>query len=190
MKYKAIIFDFFGVISSEVAPVYFKKYFPEERIYEIKEKYITPADRGDISYDHLMVQLGALVGATADQVRKDWESEVVINEDIVSLIRKMRSRCKVALLSDAPQEFLRAILRKHNLEELFDVVVISSEVKTIKKDKEIYTMVLNKLGINAREAVFIDDNPNNIRIAEEIGIEGYLFLSDRELIQKIEVALF
>ena len=37
-KNKVILFDFFGVISSEVSPIFFKRYFNEEEAKKVKEE--------------------------------------------------------------------------------------------------------------------------------------------------------
>ncbi len=183
MNYKAIIFDFFGVISSEVAPFWFKKYFPEDQIDHLKEKYIIPADLGDISYDQFITQIGSLVGISPSDVKKEWKNRVAINNSVVSFIQEVQGSFKIGLLSDAPSEFLRALLRENVLENLFDAIVISSEVKITKRNEEIYKLILNKLEVDPPRAIFVDNDVNNIKIAESLGIKGYLYNADTDSIQ-------
>lgn len=182
MADKAIIIDFFGVISSEVAPHWFGKYFLDNETSVLKEKYVTPANKGDVSYNHLMEQLGALVGITVDNAKKEWENLVVIDENVVSWIREARKEYKIALLSDAPHDFLRPILRRYGLEELFDVIVISSEVKMTKKDKAIYQLTIDRLEVLAYEAMLVDDNPDNIRLGEGVGLHCQLYRQGDEIV--------
>lgn len=181
MNYKGIIFDFFGVISSEVAPFWLIKYFPQEQVSELKEKYVSPADRGDISYEQFIDRLAKTTVLSPEVIKKEWSDLVVIDEEVVAFIKKIKNIYKVGLLSDAPSEFLRGILRVHNLENLFDEIVISSEVNTTKKNKEIYSLILKKMGLDATEVMFVDDNINNIKLAEQLGIRSYKYESTTDL---------
>ncbi|TDB95318.1 HAD family phosphatase [Actinomadura sp. 7K534] len=56
--------------------------------------------------------------------------------------------------------------------DLFDAVVISSEVGMRKPDERIFRHALEMLGAEPAECVFIDDIEHNIRAAERLGIRG------------------
>lgn len=56
--------------------------------------------------------------------------------------------------------------------DLFDAVVISSEVGLRKPDERIFRHALGLLGLDAAECVFIDDIAHNVRAAEALGIRG------------------
>jgi putative hydrolase of the HAD superfamily len=56
--------------------------------------------------------------------------------------------------------------------ELFDCVVISSEVGMRKPDERIFEHALGLLGLRPDECVFIDDIEHNIRAAEAMGMIG------------------
>lgn len=56
-----------------------------------------------------------------------------------------------------------------------DGAVISCYVKMIKPEPGIYRHILDTYDIDPKEAVFIDDNPDNIAAAEKFGITGILF---------------
>jgi hypothetical protein len=49
MKNKLVIFDCFGVIFDEIAPVFFRRHFDEETAKVLKDKYFIPADMGEIT---------------------------------------------------------------------------------------------------------------------------------------------
>jgi putative hydrolase of the HAD superfamily len=48
-----------------------------------------------------------------------------------------------------------------------------------KPDPRIFQMALDQLGVTARDSVFVDDHPGNIRAAEKLGITGVLVGPDR-----------
>ncbi len=56
-----------------------------------------------------------------------------------------------------------------------DGAVISYRVNLIKPDPRIYEHILEKFDINPSEAVFIDDNADNIEAAKKFGINTILF---------------
>ena len=66
------------------------------------------------------------------------------------------------------------------LDELFDDVVDSCEVGMRKPDPRIYELALDRLGVGAHEAVFVDDAPGNVRAAVAVGLAGVLFGPRRE----------
>jgi putative hydrolase of the HAD superfamily len=56
--------------------------------------------------------------------------------------------------------------------ELFDAVVISSEVRMRKPDERIFQHAADLLGLAPGACVFIDDIEHNVRAAESVGMVG------------------
>lgn len=59
--------------------------------------------------------------------------------------------------------------------DLFDDIVVSGEERLVKPDPAIYALALDRFGLSAGEAIFIDDRADNIAAAERMGIAGHLF---------------
>ena len=57
-------------------------------------------------------------------------------------------------------------------DEMFDAVVISGEVRMRKPEPQIFAHTLELLGVDAGEAVFVDDLRANIEAAVEVGMVG------------------
>ena len=72
-------------------------------------------------------------------------------------------------------------------EERFDFlgwfrgVVVSGREKLIKPDPRIYRLLLDRFGVDPRQAVYIDDNPRNARAAGDLGMHGIHFTSPEPL---------
>ena len=64
-------------------------------------------------------------------------------------------------------------------------MVISGIEHVMKPDHRIFEIALDRFGIEASETVFIDDNPNNVKAACEMGIHGILFQSKDLLLLKL-----
>ena len=176
-----VIFDFFGVVSSEVAPFWFGARFAREEALRLKQEYMEPADHGDISKEELFARLSALSGEAAKDIEAEFSRLAVINRDTVEVIKALKGKYKVGLLSNAQAEWLEGIFLREDLHGLFDLEVISGRVRATKPSAEIYRIALERLNVTADEAVFIDDNPKNVAAAEALGIHGIVFESADKL---------
>ena len=61
---------------------------------------------------------------------------------------------------------------------LADGAVLSYEEKTNKPDPYIFEVLLERYELNAEELLYLDDNVENIRQAEKMGIQGILFTDE------------
>lgn len=183
---KAIIFDFFGVISHEINPAWFYK-IREEFNLSVEEyrSVCKKVDLGEITQDDFIDFYAKKINVSFQDLSKTLENYAKIDLEIISLIRELKDKYKTGLLSSADANFLRSLVLKNNinLEELFDSVVISSEVKLVKPDPEIYKLSLKNLGVLPEEVIFIDDRQRNIDGAESVGIKSILYkdLNDLKL---------
>ena len=135
------------------------------------------ADRGEIPEQILFERLGEIAGRSSDQVRQEWNTYVRIDPDVVALVQEVRAHSRVALLTNCPSPFFRAIIERHDLVGLFDVIVVSSEVGVAKPDARAYQRVLEQLPTAAGECLMIDDNPANVEGAQAVGMQALLFTS-------------
>lgn len=89
------------------------------------------------------------------------------------LLKRIKENCKLGLISNftyAPVVY--ASLRKLNLNQFFNVVLVSDETGWRKPHNQIFLEALQKLQVNATEAVFIGDSPlEDIKGAKEIGMK-------------------
>ena len=178
MKYKAIIFDFYGVISSRSVSVWIENIFKNKINFDLKEirkRYILDVDKGDISDEDRFEGLGKLAGYPADDVRRECYRLAGVDVKVTDIIEKLKNDYKIILLSNASGTFLRKFIKDNGLYPLFDEVVISSEIRMIKPDKDIYEFALNKINLMPGEVVFIDDTLENVEAAKSLGITGLLF---------------
>ncbi len=82
------------------------------------------------------------------------------------------------MLSNGVPEIVARIRADHDLASLFDAVVISYEVQLAKPEPEIYRVALDRLGVPAFDALFVDDRAENIDAARELGLQTLLFTGD------------
>ncbi len=69
----------------------------------------------------------------------------------------VRSRYRVALLSNADDDFLGECLQRNNLS--FDLVVTSETARALKPDPAIFLHLVQALGLEPSDVVYVGDNP-------------------------------
>ena len=65
--------------------------------------------------------------------------------------------------------------------KLFEGIVVSGVEKMVKPHKEIYQLCLNRFNIQAANALFIDDNYDNIKGAQAVGLHTIHFKNAEQL---------
>ena len=100
---------------------------------------------------------------------------------MVKLIEKLRTRHRVALLTNALTPFFRQIAAKYDLERLFEIILVSSEEGLAKPDPAFYRLMVERLGVKAEDCLFIDDNEENLQAARSVGMDALLFKGAEKL---------
>jgi 2-haloacid dehalogenase len=99
-----------------------------------------------------------------------WEK--MVKGDIpqnVALLQKLKEKYKLYGLTNWSAETFPIVLKRYSFFTLFDGIVVSGEEKLIKPDKKIFEIMLERYHLEAKNAVFIDDNINNIQAAKVLG---------------------
>lgn len=71
----------------------------------------------------------------------------------------------------------------------FDSVIFSSDVGLLKPDPAIYLRSLSELGVEAGSALFVDDLPENVVGAQDVGMAALLHRDWRKSVSSIEAWL-
>ena len=89
---KIILFDFFGVISSEVAPKWFARFFDEAEAKRIKDELVGPGDLGLKSEDEIFEGVASVCKVKKEDVRDAWYEIARIDTDVVEYIKNLRKQ--------------------------------------------------------------------------------------------------
>ena len=168
---KAIIFDYFGVISSDE----YWDFVGTDK--ELTSDWLDLANRvnlGKLSWQEFLQGLADKTGKTLGEVKAVYEQEK-LNPQLIALIKELKAHYKIGLLTNAHHDFIEPILDKSHITDLFDAVTVSSRVGAIKPDAKIYQSCLKQLGVQPNEAIFIDDIERNVEGALEVGIKSLLY---------------
>lgn len=83
------------------------------------------------------------------------------------------------VLSNASTEFYQYFPRQFEM-EIFDGIVVSSDLHIVKPDVRIYQHLLTIYQLKAEECLFIDDVPVNIEASRKVGMNGFVFRDSYE----------
>lgn len=193
---KAIIFDFGRVISAQKPASLFQSYEDElELAPGTLNRIMFGSDAwqetllGRKTADDYWREIGPILGLhTPDEIkafRHRYFADEAINAGVLDLIRRLHGRYKLAILSNSPPG-LAQWLADWEILDLFDVVVCSGDEGLVKPDPAIFELVLARLGIAPKEAVFIDDSPGHVKAARALGLHGIYFSTAEALASELD----
>lgn len=100
-------------------------------------------------------------------------SKYVFYEDVKEVIPRLKNKYKMTVVSDAWPS-LENVFIDADMKKYFEIIVISTQIGTLKPDPRMYETAIERLQVNNSEAIFIDDNINNCLGAERLGIKSIL----------------
>ena len=203
MKYKAVIFDFGGVIEldgggSMLEDIAENLHVPPE---DLKRAYFERnhlSNVHNVKWEDMMKEVirvfdksKAAENRVMELVR-ERRNRSAINTELLKLFPILRREgYKVAILSNNTSD-LRKFLGEKGIDKLVDEIVISGEIGFQKPHKEAFDIAFKKLGIRAEEAVFVDDSPKSLEKAAEIGYHPILFTDNESLksaLDKVDITI-
>ncbi len=147
---------------------------------------------GEITAEQLWANVCQQVHWPFDRWR-DLEAEFFAGDrldgELVDYIRSLHQRYKTGVISNALSDVRTVILNKWRMTDAFDVLVISAEEGVMKPDARIFQIALNALCVQPAEAVFVDDNKDNVEAARAVGIQAIQFANPGEVRLELEIIL-
>ena len=122
------------------------------------------------------------------RIRTAFFSGDRVDQDIIDLLRSLRKTHKTGLISNAWDDLRHWIIRQQ-FDDAFDFITISAEFGIAKPDARIYQYALENLGVQAHQAIFVDDVKKNIIASESLGMHGVHFLSKQQALADIRQIL-
>jgi epoxide hydrolase-like predicted phosphatase len=147
------------------------------------------ATRGEITTQAHWEAVRTSLGLPADEfptVPADFWGGDFLDAELVDYVRSLRARVKTGLLSNAWDD-LRAVLENRwKVLDAFDEVIISAEVGLAKPDPGIFQLALERLGVSAAEAIFVDDFAANLEGARALGQHAVHFQDPEQAKAELE----
>lgn len=117
-----------------------------------------------------------------------WEEMLgLAHKDTLAILEYLKSQTNYRLLAltNWSHETFPVALNKFQWLSWFEGIVVSGEERLRKPDPEIYNRLLKRYSVNAEQAIFIDDNADNISAAKALGFHTVHFKSAPALAQDL-----
>jgi haloacid dehalogenase superfamily, subfamily IA, variant 3 with third motif having DD or ED/haloacid dehalogenase superfamily, subfamily IA, variant 1 with third motif having Dx(3-4)D or Dx(3-4)E len=198
---KAIIFDFGGVILN----IDFNKThkaFADLGVKDFYEMYsqknadhlFRHLEEGKLSEDEFYdaFRRSIKLELTNEQIKNAWNALLVsYRKEALNTLKVIKEKYQLYLLSNtnsihqwAFNKIYDEEIGKGSLEDYFDKVYFSHKIGYRKPDKEAYEYVLKENNLSPAQTLFIDDSIQNIKPAEELGIQA-IFLKEGMRIEEL-----
>ena len=194
----AIVFDFGGVILdvdlSKTIEAFARlgaKNLTAEETQVGSGTFFEANERGDFSpeefWNKVRERAPELASRSDAELHSAWDA--LLGDFVparISLLRDLRSRYRIFLLSNTNEPHRETALRKFSeqiggdMNALFEEAFYSDLLHCVKPSHEIFEKVAALAGLVPAETLFIDDNPKNVAAARECGWHAYRLVPGEE----------
>lgn len=113
----------------------------------------------------------------------------------VALLERLRQRreqhgdVRLFFLSNMPEPYARTLEQRHDFLQWFDGGIFSGDVRLVKPDPAIFTLLAERHGLAPAQTVFIDDLADNIQAARALGWHGIHFEAPAQAASQLSALL-
>lgn len=174
---KAIILDMYGVIVKQTGDdfvPYVQQTFPNLNPEEICIPW-NKANRGEST----SLDIWAAIGFQGDleKIEKDYLDTIELSDGFLDFIKAVRKKYKLAIISNDSSRWSKYLREKFNINQYFDVISISGDLKIRKPDERIFQLTIEKLAVKAADCLYLDDRRGYLGAARKVGMNTILFNS-------------
>ncbi len=177
--YQALLFDLDGTLAETDSlhlPTWVDVLKPHgiEVDEEFYRERISGRSNGEILRDllpNLSAEEGEDMADAKEASFRERAAELEPLPGLVEFLEEARRRgLETALVTNAPEENVEALLLALGLGDFFDAVILSDDVGAVKPDPAPYRAALEKLGVSPDEALAFEDSTSGIASAVGAGI--------------------
>ncbi len=174
---RALILDMYGVIIKDpeggLLP-FINRTFPNLSRDDVYLHW-NKADIGELSSLELFKNLG--FQGDLGKIEKEYLDTIEIDESFYEFAPLLKKHYHLALLSNDLSEWSKYLRDKFKINDYFDVITVSGDLKIKKPDAQIFMHTLDKLGLSASDCIYVDDRRFNLEAAQSLGMDTVLFNS-------------
>ena len=174
---KAIVLDMYGVIVKQTGDdfvPYVQRTFPDLTPEEIYTPWFK-ADVGDLTSLEVWAALG--FQGDLEKIEKEYLDTIELADGFLDFIIAVKKHYKLAIISNDSSRWSRYLREKFDLNQYFDVISISGDLKIQKPDERIFRLTIEKLAVKPEDCLYIDDREGNLEAAGKLGMKTMMLNS-------------
>ncbi len=166
---KAIIFDCFGVLTSDTWKEFVSTLNPEhiQQARALNHEY----DSAKITKTELLDSIQQLTGRQPVYVDDMLEDDTDKNLQLLEYILQLKNKYKIGLLSNIATNWVKDHFLSLKEQALFDDMVFSFEAGMTKPNPELFKIACERLEVSPAEAVMVDDIEHYCVAARGLGMK-------------------
>jgi putative hydrolase of the HAD superfamily len=184
---KAIIFDNFGVLTADLWHEFTVSLPPEQAqpARDLNRAY----GAGLITKSDFLKGVSKITRRAPKEIDQLMDRMVNKNFKLLDYIKTLKPQYKIGLLSNVATSWIRDVFLTKEEQKLFDNMVFSFEVGITKPDPRIFELACERLGVDPKEAVLVDDIEHYCTIARETGMQAIVYEDFTSMKQQLEKSL-
>ncbi|MFF1723210.1 HAD family hydrolase [Streptomyces sviceus] len=197
---RIVLFDLFGVIARHQRPGALEKMAVrcDTSVDAFTTAYWThrpPYDAGRHTASAYWTEVLSALSrpADADTIEElrltDIDSWSRVDDRMVTYVRDLRDRARVALLSNIPADHADAFLAAQPWLHDLDHLAFSGRIGAAKPDPTAFQHSVVALRSAPADFLFVDDREENVRAAQAVGMNGHVFQSQDDLAAALDAWL-
>lgn len=173
---KAVIFDCFGVLTSDAwLPFKQRQFGHDPALLAEAGRLNMLADSGQISYRQFLAMVADLAAMSVREVDAAI-SKNIANQPLFHFIaNELHGRYKIGMLSNAAGNWLDSLFSPEQL-QLFDAILLSYETGVSKPAAAAYRNAAQTLAVPVGDCLFIDDLQRYTVAAEAVGMKAICYM--------------
>jgi putative hydrolase of the HAD superfamily len=197
---RIVLFDLFGVIALDQRPGALAQMaarceVPADTFTKAYWDLRQPYDAGQQSAPEYWAGVLRLLSrpvepGTIEELRlADIDSWARVDDRMVAFTQSLRSRAKVAVLSNIPADHADAFLAAQPWMSNLDYLAFSGKINAAKPDPAAFHHCVTALHAAPADFLFIDDRAENVRAAQATGMTGHVFTGFSDVVEVIDTWL-
>jgi len=180
-KIRALVFDFDGLIVDTEVPIFraWQRIYREHGQELPLDRWLTIIGTSSGSFDPVK-ELGDRIGEHLDEGALDtlerlYYAESTALQQLLPGVAEYLTLApqlglKTAIASSSTRKWVMEHLERFGIGAQFDAIVCREDVKKTKPDPELYRTALQRLDVQADQAIALEDSSNGILAAKAAGL--------------------
>ncbi|MGC9037581.1 MAG: HAD family hydrolase [Candidatus Micrarchaeia archaeon] len=151
------------IVEGELLPKFYEAKIPARKFYD---------------------EMAERLGIRKKEVKwvENFVERAKVNAKTINTIKRLKPKYTTAFFSNVDNAvYVKMLKLMAPYMHLFDYHFASCKLGIAKPKHAAFRLVLSKMDVKPKEAVFIDNDKNNIKGAREIGIKAILFKNNMQL---------